>query len=78
MGVNLLEPWPSKQLMCGWWQLRGEQNLLVATVWGWHKAVVETLLEMESLTGGGLVVICTRAPLKFSCVLPVLVSARFL
>lgn len=78
MGVNLLEPWPSKLLMCGWWQLRGEQNLLVATVWGWHKAVVETLLETESFTGGGLVVICTRAPLKFSCVLPVLVSARFL
>lgn len=67
----------SSWCVAGWWQLRGEQNLLVATVWGWHKAVVETLLEMEPLTGGGLAEICTRTPLKFSCVFPALDSVRF-
>lgn len=55
----------------------GEQNLLVATVWSWHKAIVETLLEMKSLTGEGLAATCRRAPLKFSCVFPALISVRF-
>lgn len=68
-GANLADPWSSKQQMCDWWQLRGEQNLLVATVWGWHKAVVETLLETKSLTGGSFAAVCTKPPLKFSCLL---------